>query len=79
MRYFSFLPQISHLPLPKIWQAHPNINYFSEKYMKRQIIPKRFKALAVILKLWQVLELLVIFCRFLAKFGWKHRYVHQLP
>ena len=28
--------------------------------MKRRIVPKSFKALAVILKLWQALELLVI-------------------
>ena len=52
MRYFSILAQIFHLSLPKIWQAHSNINYFFEKYMERKIIPKSFKALAVILKLW---------------------------
>ena len=66
---FLLLAQISHLYLPKICQARQNINYFSEKYMKRQIRPKRFKALAVILKLRQALEVLVIFSRFLAKFG----------
>ena len=74
-----FLAKIFRLFLPKIWHVHPNINYFSEMYMKRQIIPKSFKALAVILKLSQSLELLVIFIHFLAKFGWKHPYVNQLP
>ena len=49
MRYFFFLAQIFHLSFPKIWQAYPDINYFSEKYMKRQIIAKSFEA--VILKL----------------------------
>ena len=57
MRYLTILAQIFNLSLPKIWQAHPNINYFFEKFIKRQIIPKSFKALAVVLKLWQVLEL----------------------
>ena len=67
MRYFSFLEQIFHLSLPKIWQAHPNINYLPETYMKRQIISKRFKALTVIMKRWQALELLVILSRFFSK------------
>ena len=40
MRYFPFLAQIFHLSLPKIWQAHPIINYFFQKYMERQIIPE---------------------------------------
>ena len=35
--------------------------------MKRQIIPKRFKALVVFLKLPLVLERLVIFSRFFSK------------
>ena len=64
MRYFSFLAQIFHLSLPQIWQAHPNTNYFSEKYIKRRIVPKSFKALAVILKHWQELELSIIFQSF---------------
>ena len=52
MRYFSFLAQIFHLSLPKIWQAQPNKNYFSKKYKKQRIIPKSLQAIAVILKLW---------------------------
>ena len=68
MRYFPFLVQIFHLSLPKTRQAHPNVNYFFKKYVKRQIIPKSLKALAVIFKLWQALELFAIFSRFLAKF-----------
>ena len=64
MRYFSFLAQIFHLSLPKIWQAQPNKNYFSEKYRKWQIIPKSLKAIAVILKLWLEFELVVIFSHF---------------
>ena len=67
MRYFSVLAQIFHLSLPKIWQADPSMNYFSEKYIRLIIIPESFKALAVILKLWQALEPLVIFGRFLSK------------
>ena len=64
MRYFSFLAQIFHLFLPKIWQAQPNENYFSEKYRKWRIIPKSLKAIAVILKLWLEFELVVIFSDF---------------
>ena len=64
MRYFSFIAQIFHLSFPTIWQAHSSIKYFSQKYKKRKSIPKSFKALAVILKLLQALELLVIFSRF---------------
>ena len=30
MTYFSLLAQIFHLSLPKIWQAHINVNYFYE-------------------------------------------------
>ena len=61
MRYLSFLAQIFHLSLPKIWRAQPNKNYFSEKYRKRQIIPKSLKPIAVILKLWLEFELVLIF------------------
>ena len=67
MRYFSFFTQIFHLSLPKIWQLHPSINYFSKKYMKRQIIPKVLKAVALTLKVSQALELFVIFRRIFSK------------
>ena len=78
MTYFYFLAKFSTFPFLKSGTStlHPNINYFSEKYMKWRIIPKGFKALAVILKFWQVSELLVIFSHFLAKFGWKHPYIN---
>ena len=66
---FIILAQIFHLSLLKIWKAYPNVNYFSQKYIKRKIIPKRYKALALILKLSQALELLVIFSHFLSFFS----------
>ena len=71
------LAQIFHLSLPKIWRPHANINYFFEKYMKRQIIPKSFKALAVILKLWQALDFWS-FSVIFSKIWQKHYYVNQL-
>ena len=47
--------------------------------MKRKIIPKRFKTLAVILQIWTGVRMFGDFQSFLAKFGRKHPDVNQLP
>ena len=67
MGYFYPLAQFFHLPIPKIWKAHPNINYFSKKYIKQRMSPKSITALININ--FETLTGVRTFCHFQSSFS----------